>query len=91
MFRAVQTGHALADALDIPLIASPIIHEWGGIFNNPETDIPLPLPGANRQFFTSVSPVSYCPIGSKTKVGGRSHMKPLRFPFAVRKNLSLNY
>ena len=53
MFRAVQTGHALADALDMPLIAWPIIHEWGGIFeNDPETDMPMPRPGANRQFFT---------------------------------------
>lgn len=52
MFRAVQTGHAIAESLDMPLIAWPIIHEWGGIFDHdPETDEPIALPGPNRQFF----------------------------------------
>ncbi|MBE2221557.1 MAG: histidine phosphatase family protein [Anaerolineae bacterium] len=52
MLRAVQTGHAIAEALDMPLIAWPIIHEWGGIFaHDPETDEPVALPGPNRQFF----------------------------------------
>jgi len=53
MYRAVQTGHAIADALDMPLVAWPIIHEWGGVFDNdPETDEPFAVPGPNRQFFT---------------------------------------
>lgn len=57
MFRAVQTGQAIADALDMPLTAWPIIHEWGGIFeHHPETEEPIPLPGPNRQFFSERFP-----------------------------------
>lgn len=52
MYRAVQTGHAIADVLDMPLVAWPIIHEWGGVFDNdPDTGEPYAVPGANRQFF----------------------------------------
>jgi 2,3-bisphosphoglycerate-dependent phosphoglycerate mutase len=52
MLRAVQTGHAIAEALDMPLDVWECIHEWGGIFlDDPETGEPTPLPGANRSFF----------------------------------------
>ncbi|MCB8982200.1 MAG: histidine phosphatase family protein [Ardenticatenaceae bacterium] len=53
MLRAVQTGHYLAEALDIPLHIWEIIHEWGGIFEfDVVTGEPRGLPGPNRSFFS---------------------------------------
>ncbi len=57
MLRAVQTGHYIADTLDMPLHAWEIIHEWGGIYeDDPETGEPVGLPGPNRAFFTERFP-----------------------------------
>lgn len=57
MLRAVQTGHYIADTLDMPLHAWEIIHEWGGIYeDDPETGKPVGLPGPNRAFFTARFP-----------------------------------
>ena len=57
MLRAVQTGHTIADALDMPLNVWESIHEWGGIFEyDPETGNPIPLPGSNRAFFAERFP-----------------------------------
>ncbi len=50
MWRAVQTGHYVAEALDIPLHAWEEIHEWGGIYEHDlETGERKGLPGANGQ------------------------------------------
>jgi 2,3-bisphosphoglycerate-dependent phosphoglycerate mutase len=52
MLRAVQTGHHLAEALNLPLHVWEIIHEWGGIYELDElTGEPRGLPGPNREFF----------------------------------------
>lgn len=52
MLRAVQTGHILAEALDLPLLAWEIIHEWGGIYEQDEASGETRgLPGPNRHFF----------------------------------------
>ncbi|MFO7679326.1 MAG: histidine phosphatase family protein [Chloroflexota bacterium] len=52
MLRAVQTGAPLAEALAMPLLAWPIIHEWGGIMgNDAETGAPIPQPGLDRAYF----------------------------------------
>ena len=57
MLRAVQTGHGIATALDLPLNVWECIHEWGGIFDHdPETGDPIPLPGPNRAFFAERFP-----------------------------------
>ncbi len=53
MLRAVQTGHYLAEALNMPLHAWEIVHEWGGIYeHDPVTGEPRGLPGPNRHFFS---------------------------------------
>lgn len=53
MLRAIQTGHHVAEALEIPLHTWEIIHEWGGIFEfDAVTGEPRSLPGPNRHFFT---------------------------------------
>lgn len=52
MLRAVQTGHTIAEALDMPLHTWESIHEWGGIFEfDTDSGEPRSLPGPNRQFF----------------------------------------
>ncbi len=57
MLRAVQTGHTIADALDMSLNVWECIHEWGGIFKyDPETRNPISLPGSNRAFFAERFP-----------------------------------
>lgn len=64
MLRAVQTGHAMAEALDIPLVPWECIHEWGGIYlDDPETGEPHPLPGGNRAFFAERFPKMVIPDG----------------------------
>ena len=57
MQRAIQTGTAIAEALDLPLVAWPEIHERGGIYlTNTETDEEEGLPGPNRTFFVETYP-----------------------------------
>lgn len=49
MRRAIQTGHAIAAAVDLPLQVWREIHEWGGIFErNPATGEHVGLPGLRR-------------------------------------------
>ncbi len=53
MLRAVQTGHVLAESLNMTLQAWPIIHEWGGIFEyDPESGEPVTQAGPNHAFFS---------------------------------------
>lgn len=52
MVRAVQTGSPIAEALGLPLVAWPDLHETGGIFlADPETGEKQGLPGHNRAYF----------------------------------------
>lgn len=57
MRRAIQTGSAISDALDLPLVAWPEIHERGGIYlTNPQTGMDEGLPGPGRSFFAESYP-----------------------------------
>ena len=50
--RSVQTGTAVSDALKIPLVAWPEIHETGGIYlEDPDSGELKGLPGNTRSFF----------------------------------------
>lgn len=52
MLRAVQTGNAIAEALDLPLTGWPEVHETGGIYlDDEETGLPIGLSGNPRSFF----------------------------------------
>jgi 2,3-bisphosphoglycerate-dependent phosphoglycerate mutase len=52
MVRAVLTGTAIAEALDLPLTAWPEVHETGGIYlDDEETGLPVGLAGNPRSFF----------------------------------------
>lgn len=52
MLRAIQTGSAVAQAIDLPLVAWPDVHERGGIYlKDPETGENNGLPGPGRHFF----------------------------------------
>jgi 2,3-bisphosphoglycerate-dependent phosphoglycerate mutase len=57
MLRAVQTGHTIAEALNMPLNVWECIHEWGGIYeDDPETGNPVPQAGGNRVYFAGRFP-----------------------------------
>jgi 2,3-bisphosphoglycerate-dependent phosphoglycerate mutase len=52
MQRAIQTATAVAQALNLPLVAWPELHEVGGIYvDGPGEDERTGLPGPNRQYF----------------------------------------
>ncbi|MBN1146201.1 MAG: histidine phosphatase family protein [Anaerolineales bacterium] len=52
MVRAVATGSAVAQRLQLPLAAWSDLHEGGGIYmNDPESGEPLGLPGKGRAYF----------------------------------------
>lgn len=52
MIRSVITGTAIAEALELPLVAWPEIHEAGGVYRrDPETGERIGLPGKNRTYF----------------------------------------
>lgn len=52
MVRAIHTGHALAEAISLPLLAWPELHERGGIFEEDvDTGESVGLPGQGRSFF----------------------------------------
>jgi 2,3-bisphosphoglycerate-dependent phosphoglycerate mutase len=50
MIRAVATGTAVAEALDLPLVAWKDIHEWGGMFLEDDNGR-HGRPGKNRAYF----------------------------------------
>jgi len=57
MQRAVLTATAVAQALDLPLVAWPELHEAGGIFmEDIEAGHRIGLPGPNRAFFEAEYP-----------------------------------
>ncbi len=52
MVRAVQTGHTIAERLDLPLTGWPETHEAGGIYlEDEESGLPIGLAGNPRSFF----------------------------------------
>jgi 2,3-bisphosphoglycerate-dependent phosphoglycerate mutase len=52
MERSVATGTAVAQAIDLPLVAWPDIHERGGLYlDDAETGEPAGQAGANRAYF----------------------------------------
>ena len=52
MVRAVATGTAISETLDLPLVAWEGIHEGGGIYlDDPETGERIGKPGKNRAYF----------------------------------------
>jgi 2,3-bisphosphoglycerate-dependent phosphoglycerate mutase len=62
MERAIQTGSAIAEATELPLVAWEEIHETGGIFlKNPETGQREGQPGKNRAFFEAHYPYLILP------------------------------
>ncbi len=56
MLRAVRTALPVAQAVDLPLVAWPEIHETGGIFSRlPETKM-VGLPGKPRSYYEAIFP-----------------------------------
>jgi len=52
MVRAVVTGQVLAETLNLPLRASPDLHECGGLYlDHATTGEPVGRPGPNRAYF----------------------------------------
>ncbi len=52
MQRAILTATAVAQALDLPLVAWSDLHEVGGVYEDgPEEGQRIGLPGPDRQFF----------------------------------------
>ncbi len=56
MVRAVGTAKPIAEALGLPLIAWPEIHETGGIFARDDGDERTGLPGKTRSYFREYYP-----------------------------------
>jgi len=62
MERAILTGQALSEALDLPLVGWEEIHEHGGIFHrDEETEEHIGLPGRNRHEFGTLFPALHVP------------------------------
>lgn len=69
MVRAVETGQAVARALDLPLVGWPEIHETGGIhIHDAETGERVGRPGHGRSFFEKNHPELLLP-GSVAEEG----------------------
>lgn len=57
MTRAIQTGNAVAEKIDLPLVGLPDAHECGGVYSSDEeTGEPVGLPGKTPQELTRLSP-----------------------------------
>jgi len=64
MSRAVATGHAMAEALDLPLVAWPDAHEEGGVYEeNEETGQRIGQPGLGRSYLLAHYPRLVLPDG----------------------------
>lgn len=62
MVRAVATGWAIAERVNIPLVAWETIHEMGGIFEHDEATLTRSgLPGPNRAHFAQHYPYLVLP------------------------------
>ena len=74
MLRAVQTGHKVAEALNMPLHVWECIHEWGGMYlDDPDTGEPVPQPGGNRAFFRgTISPSRHPGLASRRRLVAQS-------------------
>lgn len=57
MVRAVATGHAIAEVLNLPLCAWEDVHEEGGLYLDDEvTGLPVGQAGHNRAYFAANYP-----------------------------------
>ncbi len=75
--RAVQTGTAVSEALNIPLVAWPEIHETGGIYlEDPASGELGASPAKPGRFFKSIIRNWGCPSRSAMRAGGTGLMKP---------------
>lgn len=64
MVRAVATGGAIAERVNLPLVAWEIIHEFGGIYDHDhDTNARIGLPGPNRAYFEAAYPALVLPEG----------------------------
>jgi 2,3-bisphosphoglycerate-dependent phosphoglycerate mutase len=64
MMRAVQTSHAIAEQLGLPLMGWIDLHEEGGIYlDDPETGNTLARPGKSCSFFHQYYPRLVVPDG----------------------------
>jgi 2,3-bisphosphoglycerate-dependent phosphoglycerate mutase len=64
MVRSVATGTVVAEALGVPLMAWPDIHESGGIYvKDPETEEYIGQPGKPRSYFETHYPRLGLPDG----------------------------
>ncbi|MEW5869470.1 MAG: histidine phosphatase family protein [Chloroflexota bacterium] len=62
MVRAVATGAILSQALGLPLVAWPDLHEGGGVYlNDEDSGEPTGLPGNPRSFFEANYPALTLP------------------------------
>ena len=64
MVRAVETGNMIAQALQLPLVAWPDLHEGGGIYlDDPVSGQPEGRAGKGRSFFAQHYPHLVLPTG----------------------------
>jgi len=61
MVRATSTAHSIAEALGLPLIAWPEIHETGGLFARDDGKERRGLPGKTRSYFREHYPTLVLP------------------------------
>lgn len=89
MLRAVETGVAIARALDLPLVAWEDIHESGGIHcTDAQTSERIGLPGKNRAYFEANHPELRLPesLGADGW-WNRSYEEPEQRPIRARQFL----
>lgn len=66
MERAIATGHAIATALDMPLLAWEAIHEWGGIYqDDPASGQRMGQPGATGSYLATHYPRLVANVGEE--------------------------
>lgn len=88
--RAVATGHVVAEALGLPLIGWPDVHENGGLYlTNEQTGEHVGHPGCGRSFFAAHYPRLVLPdtLGDEGWYHGRGHEEPHERPARAQRSL----